>query len=149
MDKKKRAKILAKRLTFCDTIIVSAGDDYYQKIFVAEGKWYPIKLSQSRIPQIKYVAIYRTTPISEISDLCKVSKIIPFRNSEQKYYKYSEQGFGKTKYVLEIDKTIHHRLSIPLGDDKKMAPQGPVFGISKDILIATSIKEVFSLDKFL
>lgn len=150
MDKKIRAKAFAKRIEVCDTIIVAAGDENYKRLFLEESKWYPIKLAIKRIPQIKYVAIYRTTPVSKITELCAVSKIVPFRTHEQRHFKYMDLSItGGARYVLEIDKTIHHSLCIPMGDDRNIVPQGPVFGISEEILRASTLKDVFSVEKFL
>ena len=142
MDKVEKQNALKKRLGFCDTIIVSAAEKNYNRIFLAEGKWYPVVLSRKRIEKIKYIAFYRTSPISAVTDICKVKKVVNYIYKDTEY-------LGGSKYVIEVELSSRIEVNIPVGADKNKAPQGPVYGVFDDIVKSKDLAEVFSLDKYL
>ena len=55
-----------------DTLIVPARDEGFQRVFLGEHKWYPIRLSPESRKQVKHLAIYRTAPISAVTHIADV-----------------------------------------------------------------------------
>ncbi|HEY5550526.1 MAG TPA: hypothetical protein VIK52_01455, partial [Opitutaceae bacterium] len=50
-----------------DTIVVPAQKDGFEQVFLGENRWYQIRIHSSMVPRIKYVAAYRTVPVSSIT----------------------------------------------------------------------------------
>lgn len=94
-----------------DTIIVPAKEDGFKKVFIGEDAWYAIRIGGGRLNSIKYIAAYRSAPISAVTHYAEVDKIEP----------YGEDG----KYKLFFkDKAVE--LEQPIEND---LPQGSMQGI--------------------
>lgn len=61
-----------------DTIVVPAHEDGFQKVFLGEKSWYAIRISGGMLSKIKYVAAYRTAPISAVTHYAPVDRIEPY-----------------------------------------------------------------------
>lgn len=55
-----------------DTIIVPARPEGFERVFLGEGKWYPIRLSPESRKRLKHLAVYQTAPISAVTHLADV-----------------------------------------------------------------------------
>ncbi len=58
-----------------DTVIVPAMEEGFERVFIGENRWYAIRIAAGSIPKIKYVAAYRSAPISAITHLAEVESI--------------------------------------------------------------------------
>lgn len=58
-----------------DTVVVPAMEEGFNKVFIGENCWYAIRLAAGSIPKIKYIAAYRSAPISAITHLAEVESI--------------------------------------------------------------------------
>ena len=70
-----------------DTIVVPAREEGFQETFIGEDCWYKIRIHSSMIPRIKYIAAYRTAPVSAITHLAPVREIEPYKETN-KYILY-------------------------------------------------------------
>jgi len=50
-----------------DTVVVPAREDGFKETFLAENRWYQIRIHGSMKPQIKYIAVYQVAPVSAIT----------------------------------------------------------------------------------
>ena len=50
-----------------NTLVCPAKEDGFKKVFLGEKVWYAVKLNPERIPDIKYIAMYQSAPISKIT----------------------------------------------------------------------------------
>jgi hypothetical protein len=64
-----------------DTIVVPAHDDGFQEVFLGEDRWYAARIHGSMRPQIKYLAVYRTAPVSAITHIAPVKSIEPWKDT--------------------------------------------------------------------
>ena len=94
-----------------DTIIVPAQEDGFQETFLGENRWYAIRIGGGRLKEIKYIAAYRTAPLSAISHYAEVESIEP----------YGDGG----KYLLNFKEPAKKIDPIPFGDAKLGAMQSP------------------------
>lgn len=62
-----------------DTIVVPAQEDGFQDTFLGENRWYAIRIHESMIPLIRYIAAYRVAPISAVTHWAPVNNILPGR----------------------------------------------------------------------
>ena len=113
----KKAELMRRR-THGDTIIVPAQDEGFKRVFIGENSWYSIRLAEKRIPQIKYIAAYRTSPISGVTHIAEVKKIEPCKRIPSKYFVMFKGPATKLKNKVKIS----------------IAPQGPVYDESSKFL---------------
>ncbi len=110
-----------------NTIIVPAHEDGFQETFLGENSWYAIRLNKKKIPNLKYIAVYRKAPVSAITHLAEIDRI----------EKYKDTG----KFIVFFKgkaKEIEHIKRIEGG----FAPQGPVFTNREKLSKAKSTDEV-------
>jgi hypothetical protein len=55
-----------------DTIVVPAHPGAVDLVLVRERRWPNLKIDQSRIDNIKYIAVYQTNPISAITHYAEI-----------------------------------------------------------------------------
>lgn len=111
----KRAERL-ERWKRLNTIVCPAREDGFQSEFIGKNRWYAIRLNARRIPFVKYIAIYRTRPISAVTHYGEVKSIKHWRNS--------------AKYVVRLKAAAKKIKPIPLNknpDERAVIPQCPQF----------------------
>ncbi|MFA5321443.1 MAG: GIY-YIG nuclease family protein [Smithella sp.] len=112
-----------------DTVVVPAQEDGFQEVFLRENCWYEIRISGGMLPRIKYIAAYRTTPISAITHYAPVERI----------ESYGDVG----KYKLIFAAPAKEIPSIPFEGAVTGAMQGPRYTNLDKLLAAKSVGELF------
>ena len=74
-----------------DLAIFPAREEGFQDVFLGEREWRYVRINKNKIDKIKYIAIYRTAPLSEVTHYAKVKSI----NYNEEYQKYSITLDGK------------------------------------------------------
>lgn len=64
-----------------DTIIVTANEDTFSKVFISELCWYPLRLDDAKIPLLKWIAVYRNSPTSALTHYAEVLSIGKFKET--------------------------------------------------------------------
>ena len=95
LPKKKKEK---KEKNF-DLVIFPAREEGFQDVFLGEREWRYVRIDKNKINKIKYIAIYRSAPISGITHYAKVKS---FEYNEE-YKKYSIILEGKP---IRLEKII-------------------------------------------
>ncbi len=67
-----------------DAIVVPSGEETFNKIFMEENCWYAIRISENLKDKIKYLAIYRKSPISAITHYAAVENIVVHETKNNK-----------------------------------------------------------------
>ena len=114
-----------------DTIICPAKEDGFKEAFLGQKAWWAVKLSPVRIPDIKYIAIYQSAPISKITYYGEVERIEPYKDT------------GKYKIYLKGD-TIKLKNPVKLGKNRNLCPQGIKYSKLEEILKAKTLDDIFS-----
>jgi len=113
-----------------DTIVVPAQADGFQETFIGENRWYAIRIDGSMIPQIKHIAAYRVAPVSAITHIAPVNKIVPWKDT--------------SKYCLEFAEPAHEIEPIKLDSPGKgFAPQAPRYTSMKKLLKAKVLSDIY------
>lgn len=115
-----------------DTIVVPAQDEGFCDVFLGENRWYQIRIHASMIPQIKYIAAYRTNPTSAITHVAPVKSIEPWK--------------GGPKYVLnftEPAKEIGPLKLVPKPNGLVKGPQAPRYTSYARLMKAKNLDEAF------
>lgn len=113
-----------------DTIVVPAKSEGFNNVFLGKNRWHSISISKGRIPYLKYIAAYRTTPISAVTHLAKIEKIVP-----------SPYASGKKMVIFKGD-AIQLPKPIPLGKNPS-ALQGSRYTNIGKIKIAKTVDDLF------
>ena len=95
-----------------DTVVVPAQEDGFQETFLGEKCWYAIRISGGMLSRIKYIAAYRTAPVSAITHYAPVDRI----------ESYGDGG----KYRLYFSERAKEITPIPFGDATSGSMQGPL-----------------------
>jgi len=83
-----------------DTVVIPAMEEGFNKVFLGENCWYAVRLAAGSIPKIKYIAAYRSAPISAITHIAEVESIELYGESG-KYrlnFKGPAEEIGPVKY---------------------------------------------------
>ncbi len=109
-----------------DTIIVPAQEDGFQETFLGENCWYAIRLNERKIPNLRFIAVYRKAPVSAITHLAEIDRIEKYKDT------------GKfIVYFKGMAKEINHIKRVNGG----FAPQCPVFTNYQRLIEAKSTSD--------
>jgi hypothetical protein len=112
-----------------DTIIVPAKQDGFQEVFLAENRWYSVRIHGSVRPQIRYIAGYQVAPVQAVTHFARVKSIEPWEDSG--------------KFVLNFEEPAAPIGPIPLGKGGRVkAPQSPRYTTHERLLKAKNIDEL-------
>lgn len=114
-----------------DTIVCPAQPDGFNKRFLQEDRWYEISLDSSKIPKIKYIAMYEVAPVSAINYIGEVAEIKPYGNTRK--YEVILKGPAK-------------KLETPIKLTKEyptLFPQRSQYTINKLFKGATKLEDIF------
>ena len=124
----KRVRTLAE----VDTIVCPARPEGFREVFLAQNRWYAIRVSAAMISQIKYIAMYETKPYSGIRWIGYVQDIKPFKDSD------------KFEIILSKREKLDNPLRLTSEESKKrVAPQGPRYTKMELIRKAKKLSDVF------
>lgn len=73
-----------------DTVVVPSWEEGFQQTFIAENRWYAIRIHSTIRPQLKYIAVYRVAPISAITHIAQIKSIEPWRDTGKFVVNFTE-----------------------------------------------------------
>ena len=115
-----------------DTIVVPAQEEGFKETFLGENRWYQIRIHSSMIPRIKYIAAYRTAPVSAITHIAPVRTIELWKDSSKYVLNFSEPA-----------KEIPPIKLVPKPQGTVKAPQAPRYTSHQRLTKATNLDEAF------
>lgn len=111
----------------CDTIVVPARKEGFEKVFLGENRWHAIRIGAAMKDKIKWIAAYEKAPISAITHIAKVKEIRPYKDTG--------------KYEIVFESPAKKVSQIPL-NDSNMSPQGPVYVEYEKLQASKSVDEL-------
>jgi hypothetical protein len=113
-----------------DTVVVPAQDDGFEQVFMAENRWYKVRIHGSMIPKLKHVAVYRVKPTQAITHVAPISSIEPWHDTDKKVINFAEpaEEIGPIKLVRK---------------GKVKAPQGLRYTSYERLTHAKTLDEAF------
>lgn len=118
-----------------DTIIVPAEDEGFQNVFINKNCWYAVSIGINMLDKIKYIAVYRKSPIKAITHIAEISYMDVYDDNTGKYIIYFK------KPAVELKRKI------PLNpENTNKAPQNRVYTNINKILNAnknTTLDDIF------
>ncbi len=112
-----------------NTVIVPAQEDGFQETFIGQKCWHAIRISGGMLPKIKYIAAYRTAPVSAITHYAPVERI----------ESYGDNG----KYRLIFSEPAKEIPPVPYGNAPQGSMQGSRYTSLNKLLAAKSVGELF------
>ena len=88
-----------------DTIVCPAHVDGFEEEFLGKNRWYAIRISKKVIPRLKYIALYVTSPVNQISHYGRIRAIKPWRDSGK--YIVFLKGNAKRIGPIEFSSKVH------------------------------------------
>jgi hypothetical protein len=115
-----------------DTVVVPALDDGFKETFIAENRWWAIRIHSSMVSRIKYIAAYRTAPISAITHVAMVKDIQRWKDTSKYVLNFTEPAkeIGPIKLVPKPNGTVK-------------APQAPRYTSYGRLMRAKNMDEAF------
>lgn len=125
------SKPVQDTLSSFDTVVYPSHDDGFRKVFLGEKKWYYVRANRSKIPFVKYLAIYIGAPYSRITHYARVA----------------ENGFlldeEKQKYIVFLEgEPIALEHPVVLGSTPPAATRAPRYTTLEKLLSAQEIKDL-------
>jgi hypothetical protein len=120
-----------ERVEGVDTIVCPAREDGFKEAFLDKSAWWAIRLSPSLIPQLKWIAMYETQPVSAIRWIAKIQEngIKPYKNTG--------------KYIIAVEEKSKID-PIKLDSNKKgIAPQSPRYTTYEKVKSAKRISDLW------
>lgn len=119
-----------------DTIIVPAREDGFKRAFLGKKCWYAVRISQSMIDKIKYIAAYQVKPVSGIVYYAEVERIEKYRD---------DNGQITDKYILffkgeplKLENKVALTKEYP-----NLAPQGCKYTSFEKLVNAKVLEDLF------
>ena len=84
-----------------DLIIVGAKEESFQRCFIEERSWYPVRIDYYRIKELKWIAVYQIIPISAITHMAKIKEIQEYKDYGRYQIKFDE--IIKLERIIKID----------------------------------------------
>lgn len=122
-------KLSIERKAKCDTIIVPAQEEGFNRVFLKENRWYAIKVGAAMKDKIKYIAGYQVAPISAITHIAEVKEIRPYKDSGKYELLFSAPALEITPIKM---------------NDPKYKPQGPIYAEYSKLIKAKNLEEALS-----
>jgi hypothetical protein len=113
-----------------DTIVVPAKEDGFSRVFLGQNSWYAIRIAGGALTRIKWIAAYRSAPISAVTHYAAVKSIEPY-------------GDGRRYKVVFSDRAIPLREPILFADAPSGAMQGPRYTNIARVLAAKKLLDLF------
>jgi len=113
-----------------DTIVCPAQEWGFEKVFLKQHRWYAVDIAKSKIPIIKYIAIYEKKPVKAIRYIGKVKEIKPYKKT------------GKYEIVLK-DKPLKIKPIKRSKENPRLAPQNRQYTNKKLIDDAEWLEDIF------
>ena len=119
-----------ERIDYYDLAIFPAHNDGFNETFLEENCWYAVRIKNDRIPKIKYVAIYRSAPVSAITHYAEVKEITQYKDTNK-------------KIIYFAGKAIKLENDILLGNTDANSMRSPRYTTKEKLLNAKEISELF------
>jgi len=123
-------KVVAPNVRAYDTIVCPSTGQGLEDAFKKKNAWWAVKIGQTNIEKLKYVALYEGVPISAIRYYAKIVKIEPFNDKPGKYIIYHDGN------IIELEKPII------LGKTPQLSLYGPRYYKLEDIKSSSSLAEL-------
>lgn len=111
---------------FFDTVVFPAHEEGFRNVFLDENKWYYVRIREDRLPSLKYIAIYVSSPVSKITHYAKI-----------KYFEFDE---NMQKYIIHLDgQAIELENPVPLGGISAASTRAPKYTTLRKLLTGRPI----------
>lgn len=112
----------------CDTIVVPAKEEGFQKVFLDENQWHAVRISPAMKSRLKYIAAYQVHPISAITHVAEIKEI----------KSYGDSG----KYLIVFKEPAQKITPIPL-EKCPYSPRGPFYTKIEELQTAKKLIDLF------
>jgi len=112
-----------------DLVIFPAHNEGFEERFLGEKRWYPVRIGKDKIKNIKYIALYRSAPVSGITHFAKVGEIKRYEDTD--------------RYLVVLGDPIKLPETVKLGDTKATAMRTSRYTNLDKLLQANEVADLF------
>lgn len=113
-----------------DTLVVPAHPEGFERVFLGDKCWHAVRIAKAMLPQIRYLAVYRTAPVCAVTHYAPVERIVPHETSG--------------KYRIEFAAEPISLRPIPFADAPAGTLQGPRYTSLARLRQAKRLADVFA-----
>ena len=113
-----------------NTIVCPSTGEGLQKAFKDKNAWWAVRIGQSNIDKLKYIALYESSPISAIRYYAKITKIEPYESKPSRYIIHHDGN------IIKLENPVM------LGDTPQLALYGSRYFLLEDILSSKTLAEL-------
>lgn len=121
--------VSAKAPDAIDTIVVPAQPEGFKTAYIGEQAWWAIRIAQSKLDKLKWIAAYQVHPISKITHIAEIDRIEPYGDT------------GKYKLFFKgAPEVLAH--PVPYGAAPSGVMQAPRYTTREKLLAAKSVLDI-------
>lgn len=118
----------SSREGLADTIIVSAKEESFHKVFLGEWCWYPLRIGTEKLKTLRWITVYQTAPVRSITHYAKIVQIVDYLDT------------GRYKIVFEAPIELDRHIS--LDKDRHKTFQGQRYTTLEKLLRSAVIDDL-------
>ena len=128
-------------------VVVPARKEPFYHLFLGQGGehcWHEIPIAPAKLAKIKYIAAYRTAPVSAITHYAPVERIKPYFGMSA-WALIDGEGYriNGEKYKLTFSEPAREIGPIPKGRGETKYPQGPRYTTIKKLKCAKTLADLW------
>jgi hypothetical protein len=112
-----------------DTIIVCSSVESFSNYLIKENRWFPLRLDDKKIPYIKWIAIYQSSPICALTHYSEIASIKTYEEDE-------------SRYQINIGKLRQIKTKLRIGKQAKFRMQGIRYSTLSRILSVKNLEDL-------
>lgn len=111
-----------------DTILIAAQEDTFNDVFMAEHRWYPVRIDAGRLNALRWIAAYRALPRQAITHYARILEVLP----------HMETG----RHAIHFAAPELLERALPLGQHRSAAIQGHRYVNLEDLMSSQTVGEL-------
>lgn len=113
-----------------DTVVFPAHNDGFNETFLGENCWYAVRIREDKVPKLKYIAIYRSAPVSGITHVAEIENIQQYKDTNKKIIYFKDNA-------IKLDQPVG------LGNSDANSMRSPRYTTIEKLKKANEVKDLF------
>ena len=113
-----------------DTLVAPAQREGFEREFLENQRWFPVRIASTMLGKIKYIAAYQVAPVSAITHIAEVDRIEQFEDTEKRIIYFKEN-------------TVRAITPVELGEQRALAPQSIRYTSYQKLVTAGTLADLW------
>jgi hypothetical protein len=111
-----------------NTLLVASSNENFAQVFLVEKRWYGVRIGQRRLSNLKWIALYRRSPVSAITHYAAIVE--------------AREDPATGRYRISVDQVVELARPVPMRGDRCTPIQGQRYVQLKSILEAREVADL-------